>query len=77
MGQKQVSNYSQMGYQMHPGNMGVAGNVAAAAATTESYCLFVFNLPKDSNESTLYRMFSPFGAIVNVKVLLFLAVACS
>jgi len=34
----------------------------------DTYCLFVLNLPKDAQDSTLYRLFGPYGAIVNVKV---------
>ena len=33
-------------------------------------CVYIYNIPEDSNESTLYQLFSPFGAIANVKVIL-------
>jgi len=33
-------------------------------------CVYIYNIPEDSNESTLYQLFSPFGAIANVKVII-------
>ena len=37
-------------------------NLAATA------CLFIYNLPPETDESYLYQLFSPYGAVVNVKV---------
>jgi len=34
-----------------------------------AYCLFVYNLPPDADESLLYRLFGPFGAISEVKIM--------
>lgn len=31
--------------------------------------LFVYNLTADADDSLLYRMFGPFGAVVNVKII--------
>jgi len=33
------------------------------------YCLFVYNLPTTADEGLLYKLFSPYGAIVNVKII--------
>ncbi len=38
------------------------------AAPGLAYCLFVYNLPSDADEGLLYRLFGPFGAISDVKV---------
>jgi len=32
-------------------------------------CLFVYNIPEDSDDRILYRLFGPFGAITSVKVI--------
>jgi len=45
------------------------GQPAAAAAPGLAYCLFIFNLPPEADESLLYRLFGPFGAISDVKIL--------
>jgi RNA recognition motif. (a.k.a. RRM, RBD, or RNP domain) len=39
------------------------------AAPGLAYCLFVYNLPPDADEGLLYRLFGPFGAISDVKVM--------
>jgi hypothetical protein len=41
----------------------------AAAAPALAYCLFVYNLPPDADEGLLYRLFGPFGAISDVKIM--------
>lgn len=33
-----------------------------------SWCIFVYNLPPDSDEKLLYEMFGPYGAILNTKI---------
>jgi len=33
-----------------------------------SYCLFVYNLPPESDDNYLYQLFGPYGAVANVKV---------
>jgi RNA recognition motif-containing protein len=35
----------------------------------QQYCLFVYNLPPNTDENLLYRLFSPYGALVNVKII--------
>jgi len=34
-----------------------------------AYCLFVYNLPPDADEALLCRLFGPFGAISDVKII--------
>lgn len=34
------------------------------------YCIYVYNIPEDGNDNTLYQLFSPYGAIANVKVII-------
>lgn len=46
---------------------------ASLAATlppsdTAGYCLFVYNLCQETDDQLLWQLFSPFGAVVNVKV---------
>ena len=33
------------------------------------YCIYIYNIPEDGNDNTLYQLFSPYGAIANVKVI--------
>lgn len=40
-----------------------------AVAPALAYCLFVYNLPPDADEGLLYRLFGPFGAISDVKIM--------
>lgn len=35
----------------------------------QGYCVFVYNLPDNTQDSLLYQLFSPFGAITSVKVI--------
>ena len=35
----------------------------------QTWCLFVYNLPQSAEDTTLYQLFSPFGAISGVKVM--------
>ncbi len=34
-----------------------------------AYCVFVYNLPENTEDKLLYQLFSPFGAITSVKVI--------
>ncbi len=43
--------------------------LAAAAGAPQGYCIFVYNLPETSEDSLLYQLFGPFGAIMSVKVI--------
>eukprot|EP01088_Endostelium_zonatum_P006594 TRINITY_DN18726_c0_g1_i2.p1 TRINITY_DN18726_c0_g1~~TRINITY_DN18726_c0_g1_i2.p1 ORF type:complete len:373 (-),score=140.52 TRINITY_DN18726_c0_g1_i2:82-1200(-) len=47
------------------GSTGGGGNAGGG----KLYCLFVYNLPTNTDDRTMYQLFSPFGAIVNVKVI--------
>jgi len=33
-----------------------------------TFCLFVYNLPPESDEGYLYQLFGPYGAVANVKI---------
>lgn len=35
----------------------------------QGWCIFVYNLPENTEDSLLYQLFSPFGAITSVKVI--------
>jgi RNA recognition motif-containing protein len=37
-------------------------------ASPQSWCIFVYNIPESTQDSLLYQLFSPFGAISSVKV---------
>jgi len=41
---------------------------ATLTPTLNSFCLFVYNIPPESDDSFLYRLFGPFGGIVSVKI---------
>ncbi|CAJ0606369.1 unnamed protein product [Cylicocyclus nassatus] len=45
--------------------------LAPAAATTEpaGFCLFAYNLSPDTEDSLLWQLFGPFGAVLSVKVI--------
>ncbi|CAI2326262.1 unnamed protein product [Caenorhabditis sp. 36 PRJEB53466] len=54
---------------------------ASLAATlppsdTAGYCLFVYNLAPETDDTLLWQLFSPFGAIINVKILRDLSQKC-
>jgi len=38
-------------------------------ALTGGHCLFVYNLPPTAGEDLMYQLFSPYGAVLNVKVI--------
>ncbi|XP_056156034.1 ELAV-like protein 2 isoform X8 [Lampris incognitus] len=42
-------------------------NIPGHAST--GWCIFVYNLAPDADESILWQMFGPFGAVTNVKVI--------
>ncbi len=39
-------------------------------STGSSFCVFVYNLPETAQESLLYQLFAPYGAIHSVKVII-------
>jgi len=36
---------------------------------SSAFCLFVYNLPAESDDNYLYQLFGPYGAVANVKVI--------
>lgn len=50
-----------------PGVPAVPG--AAQRDLSNTYCLFVYNLPPETDESYMYQLFGPYGAVANVKVM--------
>ena len=72
--------YNPMGghqdYAMARGPAAVAAGMAASPygmptvqPTPNGWCIFVYNIPIDCQESLLYQLFGPFGAITQVKVI--------
>ncbi|KAM6913155.1 ELAV-like protein 1a isoform 3-T3 [Xenentodon cancila] len=51
-----VDHMSSMGGVNVPGN-------------SNGWCIFIYNLGQDADESILWQMFGPFGAVTNVKVI--------
>jgi len=48
----------------------VAGGLAAPQRDlSNTVCLFVYNLPQETDESYMYQLFGPYGAVANVKVM--------
>ena len=45
------------------------GLVAGNSLSGTGWCLFVYNLAPETEESTLWQLFGPFGAVQNVKVM--------
>jgi len=46
-----------------------AAAAAAAGAAIPGWCIFVYNLAPDTEESVLWQLFGPFGAVQSVKVI--------
>eukprot|EP00005_Dracoamoeba_jomungandri_P000087 CAMPEP_0174252460 /NCGR_PEP_ID=MMETSP0439-20130205/1920_1 /TAXON_ID=0 /ORGANISM="Stereomyxa ramosa, Strain Chinc5" /LENGTH=313 /DNA_ID=CAMNT_0015332997 /DNA_START=67 /DNA_END=1008 /DNA_ORIENTATION=- len=42
---------------------------APALQAPQGYCLFIYNIPPTSNETLLTQLFTPYGAILSVKVI--------
>ncbi|XP_075433642.1 ELAV-like protein 3 isoform X4 [Ascaphus truei] len=47
----------------------LAGVNLAAGPTSAGWCIFVYNLSPEADESVLWQLFGPFGAVTNVKVI--------
>jgi len=47
------------------------GLVAGNSLSGTGWCLFVYNLAPETEESTLWQLFGPFGAVQNVKVVIY------
>ncbi|XP_077395717.1 ELAV-like protein 1a isoform X4 [Festucalex cinctus] len=64
--QAQRFRFSPMGVD-HMGGVGSVGGVPGNSAS--GWCIFIYNLGQESDESVLWQMFGPFGAVTNVKVI--------
>uniref|UniRef100_A0A8C5DGQ1 ELAV-like protein n=2 Tax=Gouania willdenowi TaxID=441366 RepID=A0A8C5DGQ1_GOUWI len=63
-----LSFYSRFSPMAIDGVTSLAGiNIPGHAGT--GWCIFVYNLAPDADESILWQMFGPFGAVTNVKVI--------
>lgn len=51
------------------GMSGLAGVGLSGGATGAGWCIFVYNLSPEADESVLWQLFGPFGAVTNVKVI--------
>ncbi|XP_051942748.1 ELAV-like protein 1 isoform X2 [Hippocampus zosterae] len=63
--QAQRFRFSPMGVD----HMGSVGNVGVPGNSASGWCIFIYNLGQDADESILWQMFGPFGAVTNVKVI--------
>uniref|UniRef100_A0A8C5GFV9 ELAV-like protein n=1 Tax=Gouania willdenowi TaxID=441366 RepID=A0A8C5GFV9_GOUWI len=63
--QAQRFRFSPMGvdHMSGMGSVGVPGN------SNSGWCIFIYNLGQEADESILWQMFGPFGAVTNVKVI--------
>ncbi|KAK7889877.1 hypothetical protein WMY93_025437 [Mugilogobius chulae] len=52
-------------FRYSPINVGHGGG----AEGSNGWCIFIYNLTQDTDESMLWQMFGPFGAVANVKVI--------
>ena len=46
-----------------------AASLGVAPANPQTWCIFVYNLPESAEDSLLYQLFCPFGAIASVRVM--------
>ncbi|XP_012713705.1 ELAV-like protein 1a isoform X4 [Fundulus heteroclitus] len=63
--QAQRFRFSPMGVD----HMGGMGGVNVPGSSSSGWCIFIYNLGQDADESILWQMFGPFGAVTNVKVI--------
>ncbi|XP_072778585.1 ELAV-like protein 2 isoform X12 [Taeniopygia guttata] len=65
---QQAQRFSRFPPMTIDGMTALAGiNISGHAGT--GWCIFVYNLAPDADESILWQMFGPFGAVTNVKVI--------
>uniref|UniRef100_A0A8V0XT02 ELAV-like protein n=1 Tax=Gallus gallus TaxID=9031 RepID=A0A8V0XT02_CHICK len=65
---QQAQRFSRFPPMTIDGMTSLAGiNIPGHAGT--GWCIFVYNLAPDADESILWQMFGPFGAVTNVKVI--------
>lgn len=57
----------QLGQGIRPGTSPATS--VGAASTTPGFCIFVYNLAPETEDSTLWQLFGPFGAVLSVKVI--------
>ncbi|ESO04987.1 hypothetical protein HELRODRAFT_185541 [Helobdella robusta] len=48
---------------------GIISGASNTSLSTTGFCLFVYNLAPETDESVLWQLFGPFGAVQNVKVM--------
>ncbi|XP_028259952.1 ELAV-like protein 1 isoform X1 [Parambassis ranga] len=65
--QAQRFRFSPMSVDHMGGGGGSGGGVSGNPSS--GWCIFIYNLGQDADESLLWQMFGPFGAVVNVKVI--------
>lgn len=66
--QSQRFRYSPMTAD-HGNGGGGGGGGGGSGNGSAGWCIFIYNLTQDADESMLWQMFGPFGAVVNVKVI--------
>ncbi|XP_053907797.1 ELAV-like protein 3 isoform X2 [Cuculus canorus] len=59
-----LPRFSPLAIEAVPGLAGVGLGAPAAG-----WCIFVYNLAPEADESVLWQLFGPFGAVTNVKVI--------
>ncbi|NWY53759.1 ELAV3 protein, partial [Chionis minor] len=59
-----VKRFSPLAIEAVPGLAGVG-----LGAPSAGWCIFVYNLAPEADESVLWQLFGPFGAVTNVKVI--------
>ena len=52
-----------------PGASNVSLTAGGGSNSAGNFCVFVYNLPETAQDSLLYQLFGPFGAILSVKVI--------
>ncbi|XP_018099270.1 ELAV-like protein 2 isoform X9 [Xenopus laevis] len=65
---QQAQRFSRFSPMTIDGMTSLAGINFPGHAST-GWCIFVYNLAPDADESILWQMFGPFGAVTNVKVI--------
>jgi len=63
----QYPGFPPQGYPAAFPQMG-GGAAAVTPGALNTFCLFVYNLPPESDDNYLYQLFGPYGAVANVKV---------
>ena len=51
-------------------SVAAAAPIPTATASSDGFCVFVYNLPETAQDSLLYQLFAPYGAISSVKVII-------